>query len=69
MEIETKIDNIIFYNDCNDYTICEIMYRGKNAKLVGFMPDIKVGDKIKAKVIIKKENIEPYLQLEKLEII
>lgn len=66
MEIESVIERILFYNDFNGYMIGEITYRDKRAKIVGFLPNIEIGDKIKVLVEIKTEGEEPYLQIIKV---
>lgn len=63
MEIESVIERILFYNEFNGYTIGEITYHDEKIKIVGFLPNIEIGDKIKVLVEIKTEGEKPYLHI------
>ena len=51
IEMEGTVLNIIFTNESNGYTILRILEKseGDEVTLIGYIPFINVGDKIKAK--------------------
>jgi exodeoxyribonuclease V alpha subunit len=48
VEIEGTIEDIIFSNEVNGYTVCDINIGKENCVAVGYMPFINVGETVKA---------------------
>ncbi len=46
--IEGVVDDIIYKNDANGYTVCEVFSKNKTITAVGYMPFINEGETIKA---------------------
>ena len=57
MEIKGQIDNIIYSNESNGYTVCELVTDMQIMTVVGYLPFINVGDVIVATGDIVKHNI------------
>ena len=47
MEIEGQIEEIIYQNEVNGYTVAEILTDGDTLTVVGFLPFINKGDSLK----------------------
>jgi hypothetical protein len=45
--VEGVIEDIIFTNEANGYTVCEIVNSKRNVTLVGYMPFINEGETLK----------------------
>ncbi len=48
MEIKGQIEDIIYTNEVNSYTVCDLSYEDKIVTAVGFLPFVSVGDVIVA---------------------
>lgn len=57
MEIKGQIENIIYSNETNGYTVCEISSNTYSMTAVGYLPFINIGDVIIAKGEIVKHNV------------
>lgn len=57
MEIKGQIENIIYSNETNGYTVCEISSDMHSMTAVGYLPFINIGDVIIAKGEIVKHNV------------
>lgn len=57
MEIKGQIDNIIYSNESNGYTVCELITDGKIITIVGYLPFINTGDVIVANGDMVKHNV------------
>lgn len=57
MEIKGQIDNIIFSNESNGYTVCEMVTDMQVFTVVGYLPFINVGDVIIANGELVKHNV------------
>lgn len=57
MEIKGQIDNIIYANESNGYTVCELITDTQVVTVVGYLPFINVGDVITAKGELVKHNV------------
>ena len=56
MEIKGQIDDIIFVNENNSYTVCSIVLEKEIITAVGYLPFINIGDIIVAKGDFVKHN-------------
>jgi exodeoxyribonuclease V alpha subunit len=45
--VEGTVEEIIFTNEANGYTVCDISYEDKSVTAVGYMPFINVGETLK----------------------
>lgn len=57
MEIKGQIDNIIYSNESNGYTVCELISDMQVTTVVGYLPFINVGDIIIANGEMVKHNV------------
>lgn len=57
MELKGQIDNIIYSNESNGYTVCEITSDAKLYTAVGYLPFVNTGDVIVANGEMTKHNI------------
>ena len=57
MELKGQIDNIIYSNESNGYTVCEITSDTKLYTAVGYLPFVNTGDVIIANGEMTKHNI------------
>ena len=57
MEIKGQIDNIIYSNESNGYTVCEVVSDMQVTTVVGYLPFINVGDIIVANGEMIKHNV------------
>ena len=57
MEIKGQIDNIIYSNESNGYTVCELISDMQVITVVGYLPFINVGDVIVADGDMVKHNV------------
>lgn len=48
MEVKGQIDNIIYTNESNGYTVCELLTETKLYTAVGYLPFVNIGDVIVA---------------------
>lgn len=57
LEIKGQIDNIIYSNESNGYTVCELISDMQVTTVVGYLPFINVGDIIVANGEMIKHNV------------
>lgn len=57
LEIKGQIDNIIYTNESNGYTVCEMINDRQVVTLVGYLPFVNVGDVIIANGEMIKHNV------------
>lgn len=57
MEIKGQIDNIIYANESNGYTVCEITSDAKLYTAVGYLPFVNTGDVIVANGEMTRHNV------------
>lgn len=57
MELKGQIDNIIYANESNGYTVCELLSDSKIITVVGYLPFINIGDVIIANGEMIKHNV------------
>jgi exodeoxyribonuclease V alpha subunit len=48
MEIKGQIEDIIYSNDANGYTVCNVLYNDNTITAVGYLPFVNIGDVIVA---------------------
>ena len=48
MELKGQVDNIVFHNEDNGYTVCNLDVENELVTCVGTMPFISIGDIIRA---------------------
>jgi len=57
LEIKGQIDNIIYTNESNGYTVCELLTEHKLYTTVGYLPFVNTGDVIVATGEMTKHNV------------
>ena len=57
LEVKGQIDNIIYTNESNGYTVCELLTETKLFTAVGYLPFVNIGDVIVATGEMIKHNV------------